>query len=302
MTLGRVLCVLGRELLVEANGALLQATPAGRLKVRGSREMPVAGDLVRLRRGGSASCTVTGIEPRSTVFTRAGFRGAAVAVVANLELLVVVVSTEAPAPSLVELDRFLAMGERGRLRCAVCLNKVDLGGGPKEIAAYPGCGYPVLYTSAVTGAGLEDLGTLLRGRLAALVGASGTGKSSLVNALLGTEAQHVREIARIGRGRHTTTSSRLLPLGDGGFIADTPGIGWLGMADGSPNELAKLFPEIRAAAARCRFADCAHRTEPECAVKEAVISGAIAAHRHGSYLALVEEGAGRVGGEPHRRG
>ncbi|MBN1423300.1 ribosome small subunit-dependent GTPase A [Candidatus Fermentibacteria bacterium] len=291
MNVGRVLCVLGREVLVEEDGVLVRATPAGRLKIRGSRELPVAGDLVRLGGHSASSRTVTGIEPRRSAFTKVDFQGKPVPVVANVERLVVVISTAEPEPSLGTLDRFLVLGERGGLRCAVCLNKVDLAqSGPDEIGVYPEIGYPVVRTSAKDRTGLEGLRALLEGRVSAFVGPSGTGKSSLINELLDTRAQEVREVsARIGRGRHTTTLSRLLPMECGGYITDTPGIGWLGMPDGSIKEIAECFPEFGPHAMRCRFTDCVHRAEPGCAVKEAVDAGLIARHRHASYLALIEE-------------
>ncbi|MCU0612536.1 MAG: ribosome small subunit-dependent GTPase A [Candidatus Eisenbacteria bacterium] len=291
MSTGRVVCVLGRELLVEADGGnLLRATPAGRMKIRGTREMPVAGDLVQLR-STSRGTAIVGIEPRTNVFTRTGYRGAPIPVVANLELLVVVISAAAPAPSLSMLDRFLVVGERGHLRCTVCLNKIDLvPSPPPELAVYPGIGYPLVVTSALTGQGMEDLHAALRGRVTAMVGPSGAGKSSLVNAILGSHAQQVREIsAKIQRGRHTTTSSRMLPLEGGGHLVDTPGLGWLGTPPSSAAELAELFPEFRRLRERCRFGDCRHVQEPGCGVKAAVEAGSVAPHRYASFFTLAGE-------------
>ena len=291
LTAGRVLCVLGKDVLVETDGCLRRATPAGRLKIRGTREMPVAGDLVRLLTAAQGRAAIVGIEPRTTVFTRAGYHGRILPVVANVELLVVVISTSAPPPSLAALDRFLVLGEMGRVRCAVCLNKTDLADpGPPELDAYAVIGYPVVRTSALTGEGLDDLRGLLKGRISAFVGPSGTGKSSLVNAIVGSHAQEVRTVsAKIGRGRHTTTQSRLLPLEEGSFLADTPGLSWLGMPPTDRRDLATLFPELRSLQERCRFSDCSHLSEPGCAAKAAVDAGVIASHRYASFVMLSGE-------------
>jgi ribosome biogenesis GTPase len=250
--------------------------------------------MVRLLTAAQGPAAIVGIEPRTTVFTRAGYHGRILPVVANVELLVVVISTSAPPLSLAVLDRFLVLGEMGRVRCAVCLNKTDLADpGPPELAelgTYAVIGYPVVRTSALTGEGLDDLHGLLKGRISAFVGPSGTGKSSLVNAIVGSHAQEVRSVsAKIGRGRHTTTQSRLLPLGEGSFLADTPGLGWLGMPPTDLRDLAVLFPELRSLQGRCRFSDCSHLSEPGCAVKAAVDAGVIASHRYASFVTLSGE-------------
>lgn len=217
--------------------------------------------------------------------------------VANPDQVVFVFACARPAPHLRMLDRFLVVAEVNAVPALICANKLDLV--PVEAAhglfgLYGRLGYTVVYTSTVTGAGLEDLRGYLRGRLSVLSGPSGVGKSSLLNALqpgLGLQARAVSEATF--KGRHTTVYSELLPLKEGGYVADTPGIRSLGLWDVEPNELDAYFVDIQPYVARCAFSDCTHLHEPGCAVLQAVQAGEIAASRYDSYRRLrLGEGLG----------
>jgi ribosome biogenesis GTPase len=210
--------------------------------------------------------------------------------VANPDQVVFVFACAQPAPHLRMLDRYLVVAEVNAVPAVICANKLDLIA--EETAhslfgLYSRLGYTVVYTSAVTGAGLEELRGRLHGRLSVLSGPSGVGKSSLLNALqpgLGLQARAVSEATF--KGRHTTVYSELLPLKGGGYVADTPGIRSLGLWDVEPTELDAYFIDIRPYVAHCAFSDCTHLHEPGCAVLAAVKAGAIAASRYDSYRRL----------------
>jgi ribosome biogenesis GTPase len=145
----------------------------------------------------------------------------------------------------------------------------------------------VLYTSAVTGKGLRALKQTIKGKLSVLAGPSGAGKSSLLNAIqpgLGLATQEVGESSR--RGQHTTVFRQLLPLEDGGYVADTPGLKALALWDIEPTELDAYFREIAPLVSECDYSDCTHTHEPGCAVVEAVVSGKISPERYDSYLRM----------------
>ncbi|MFQ5601376.1 MAG: ribosome small subunit-dependent GTPase A, partial [Candidatus Krumholzibacteriia bacterium] len=155
---------------------------------------------------------------------------------------------------------------------------------------YADAGYPVHYTSAVTGEGMQELRESLRGHISALMGASGAGKSRVIEKLQpGLELRTAMVSPKTGQGRHTTTRVDLHRTDFGALLADTPGIREFGLWHLPPEELRDLFPEFREVQARCHFATCTHDHEPQCAVKAAVELGEIDAGRHGSYRAILEE-------------
>jgi ribosome biogenesis GTPase len=259
-------------------------------------EFPVAGDDVGwkpLTEGGERREGVIEIVyPRRSEIARTRF-GSRHVVVANLDWLVVVAAVREPAVDRGLLDRLLATAERSGIRALVCLHKVDLVD-PAELQTlrrvYERAGYPVLLTSAVTGAGIAELRELLRGHTSAFMGASGAGKSRLIAALqpgLKLRTGDVNE--KTGQGRHTTTRVDLHPTDFGALLADTPGVRDFSLWNLPPEELRDLFPEFRELHGHCRFAGCTHVPEPDCAVREAVGSGRIDAGRYRSYTAIFDE-------------
>lgn len=213
--------------------------------------------------------------------------------VANPDQVVFVFSIKKPRPSLRKLDRFLVVAEMNELPAVICVNKVDLvdaGKAQELFGPYEAIGYPVLYTSAKTGEGLDALGEALKGKLSVLAGSSGVGKSSLLNAMQPGLGLRVREVSEATeKGLHTTRHAELFPLEEGGYVADTPGIRALALFDVEPQELDGYFREMAPLVPECQFSDCSHVHEPGCAVRAAVEAGRISEERYNSYLRLREE-------------
>jgi ribosome biogenesis GTPase len=252
----------------------------------------VVGDVVSLESGQREGLhAITGVEPRRSVLARRVPEGRGLRpVVANVDQVVVVTATIDPAPVLQLLDRHLAIAEVNHLSAAVAINKIDLAPGEALAERFRSAGYPVYLTSATTGQGIEEFRKGLLGRASVVTGPSGAGKSSLLNAVEAGLKLRVREIsAKIRRGRQTTVSAVMIPLTVGGFVIDTPGFSEVGLWGVEPGELADCFPEFRPLTARCRFGDCRHLHEPDCAVLEAVANGTIQDDRYRSYLVLLGE-------------
>ncbi|MFO7893453.1 MAG: ribosome small subunit-dependent GTPase A [Longimicrobiales bacterium] len=274
---------------------VVEATLRGRLKQeQRTGDAVVAGDRVWVRRHEDGGYTIEEVEERRTELARRapGPRGKhqAKVVVANVDQIVAVFSVAHPEPHLRMLDRFLVLAEANGLDAAIVANKVDL---DREAAAafeaYEAIGYPVVYTSAETGEGVDALHELLCGRTSVLTGPSGVGKSSLLNVMEPALQLRVGEVSgAVRKGRHTTVSSVLIPLGCGGYVADTPGLRELGLWGVEAQELGACFPELRPYLGECQFRSCTHTHEPGCAVREAVESGEIRADRYHSYAALLD--------------
>jgi ribosome biogenesis GTPase len=282
---GRVIATFGRHLLVRgADGRELRARPFG-------RELTVVcGDDVRCRVDARHDeVHVVAVLPRRTALYRATVRGGAEPVVANLTRLLVVLAP-LPAPDLFIVDRYLAAAAAGGLAATLIVNKSDLGiddALSAELAVYRAAGYGTITCSAETGLGVAELGAAVPpGAVAALVGQSGVGKSSLVRRLVPQAQIAVGELVRAEEGRHTTTVSRLFDLPHGGALIDSPGVRDFAPAAAALDERTLGFIEVERLAPGCRFADCRHMREPGCAVRAAAEGGALHARRYESYRRL----------------
>ncbi len=216
-------------------------------------------------------------------------------IVTNVDQLVVVLAAAQPAPKWNLLDRYLAAAEVGEIPALVCITKLDLLDGVVEelhsaMREYERIGYPVLFTSALNGMGIEALRQALSGKISAFLGKSGVGKTALLNKLQPGLGLRVKEVNQVtGKGRHTTTNLEMFPLDGGGAIVDTPGTREFGLWQ-YDDDMALLFPEMRPLVGKCRFGvDCSHDEEPGCAIRKAVVEGKISPRRYQSMLNIYED-------------
>jgi ribosome biogenesis GTPase len=237
--------------------------------------------------------TLEQVLPRRTQLARLrpGTRGELQVVVANVDQLAIVASIAEPLFRAGLVDRFMLAAFAGGLEPLLVVNKLDLCGPgelPEEIAAYREI-VPVLPVSARSGSGLDALRTRLRGLRTVLAGHSGVGKTSLVNALEPQLQLETAELARHGRGRHTTTRARWIRLDEQSILIDTPGVREIATGAVDPQLLMRVYPDVERFALHCRFRDCAHAAEPGCAVREAVEQGILRASRLEGLRRLLEE-------------
>lgn len=255
----------------------------------GKRSILAAGDEVRVEPVPAGQPRVTGVRPRRTKLSRPAVHGKREKVfAANIDQLLVVASCAQPVFRPVLIDRYLIAAQLGGVETVLNLNKMDLAEAePPKLDDYRRLGVPVVCTSCETGTGIEHLRRTLEGKTSVVSGQSGVGKSSLLNALAPELSLATQEVsAATDKGRHTTTSSRLYDLPGGIRIIDTPGVRELGLWGVAPDDLDVYFPDIAAFAPQCKFRDCTHTHEPQCAVREALKAGSISQLRFVSYLRI----------------
>ena len=293
---------------VQHGDILLRCTLRGTLKRRRRSETgrriyadPVAvGDQVIFTQLDDEEGVVEEILPRKTKFSRqyAGNQDdIEQVIVANADQIVVVSSTHMPPLNFRTLDRFLILAEAGDMEATICLNKMDLVDTAEHeeftttFTNYEKLGYQVLYTSIHRLESLDALRHVLKDQFSVIVGASGVGKSSLLNAIQPDLGLRIAEVGlKTQKGRHTTTLVELFPLDIGGEVADTPGIREIGLWGVDTENLEYYFPEMDPYIGGCKFNDCAHVAEPDCAIQDAVAAGEIHAERYRSYVVLRTEG------------
>jgi ribosome biogenesis GTPase len=216
-------------------------------------------------------------------------------IAANVDQLVIVSALKRPQYKTGLIDRYLIVAHRAEIEAALCLNKIDLGQPTEleraraELRPYQDLGFPVVWTSAKTGEGIDELSARLADKRSVLVGHSGVGKSKLAGRMQSGIKLASSAVRRSGKGRHTTSTSTLIPLDFGGELVDTPGVRELGVTDIPREKLARHFIEFEPLLGSCKFKSCSHIPEPGCAIKEAVESGRIHRARHESYVNLYHE-------------
>jgi ribosome biogenesis GTPase / thiamine phosphate phosphatase len=277
---------------VETGEGIIVCQLRGKLKKgRATGDIAAIGDRVSITISEDGSGAIEDVEERKQALVRLDPRPQGVyqqVLLANADQAVFVFACANPNPRLKMLDRFLVIAEKQKIPVLIVANKVDLVESPHEIfGLYETIGYRVLYTSVKTKAGLDALWDALRGKVSALAGPSGVGKSSLLNALQPGLGLAVNEISSaLNKGRHTTVTRQMFPLEGGGYVADTPGWKSLALWDTEPEEMDAYFPELRDLVRHCQFSDCTHTHEPDCAVRTALEEGRIHPERYDSYLRL----------------
>ena len=287
--------VAGRQLLCGLRGALSA-------EESGFTNVVAAGDQVIVSEGGEGRGIVESVLPRRTILARPDVydRHLRQVVVANAEQLVIVQSWREPAVWPELIDRYLIAAGRNGLEAALCINKMDLASDERAVRSvlkpYFQQGLRVIPCSALRGDGIEDLRRVLAGRITALAGLSGVGKSTLLTAVQPSLRLRTAETsARHHEGRHTTSQVTMWKLDIGGYVVDTPGIREFGLIGLQRNDVVRFYPEIARAAALCRFSDCQHQCEPGCAVRDAIAREEISGERFHSYCNILAHLDGQGG-------
>lgn len=287
--------------LDQPNSPLITCRLRGTLKQASKKtELCVIGDHVTVQLLEDGTGAINSIAPRERVLSRvepSDYAGTSTEreqiLIANPDQAVFVFAAAKPSPHPRMLDRFLVVAEKATIPSIyIVINKIDLAEAEarETFAVYERIGYPVLYVSAQENVGIDTLRDILRGKISIFTGPSGVGKTSLLNAVQPGLGRAVSEVsAKLTKGRHTTVSAELIPLSEGGYVADTPGIRSIAPWDVEPSELDGYFREIHPYVASCRFSNCTHVDEPGCGVRAAVEAGEISPMRHDSYLRLREE-------------
>ena len=290
---GTILVVHGLESVVEtATGEQFRCATRRLLKTLSTdqRSVVVVGDQVWFRPQGTGEGVIERISPRHGVLSRTS-RGRQHVIVANIDQVLIVTSAAEPALKPHLVDRLVLSAEKGGVRPVICINKIDLVE-PADlqplVGVYGQMGYEVILMSAVTGQNVDQLHEQLAGCQTVLTGQSGVGKSSLLNYISPELNLAVRAVSSDSqKGRHTTTSGRLIRMPRGGYVVDTPGIRQFELWDVLPYEVANFFRDLRPYIDLCRFPDCTHSHEADCAVKDAVADGRLDARRYESYSQLL---------------
>jgi len=289
---------------VEHDGETILCSVRGSLKNQetGYTNVVAVGDQVLISRNGDQG-VVEAVFPRRSVLARPYSPDQGVVtdlqqiVVANVDRLLIIASWREPYIWPALIDRYLITAQRNHLTAIICINKVDLIEDQTEfeatVAPYQALGHRLIKTSAVNSVGIDELRRLLSDGTSVLAGLSGVGKSSLLTAVQPSLDLKIGQVSEqglfTGQGRHTTTQSRLWKLEGGGVVIDTPGVRTFGVAGIPPSQLAEWYPEMVKLAGQCRFSNCTHINEPDCAIQAAVTDGSISELRYKNYAQIIDE-------------
>ncbi len=268
---------------VEADGSIYTCRSGTRVRKNDGKIL--AGDRVIFRDNGDGNGFIVSMCERKNSLVRPP--------VANIDLLAMVVAPKDPAPYLYNIDLLTVIAEKNGIECAVIISKSDLASHAEILEIYKKTPFKVVVTSSEAKEGIEEAKSLLKNKICVLCGASGVGKSTLLNSLYPELCLETGELSeKIARGKNTTRTTELFPLGEGTYLADTPGFTAVNTelyCAIDHKELHTLFPEFAEFEHKCRYADCTHTKETECGIFEAVQNGDIAFSRHESYKKLYGE-------------
>jgi ribosome biogenesis GTPase len=278
-----------REYEVDCAGITVRCTLRGRLYGEGST--PLVGDRVVFQDVGPSQGVIEEIRPRRNVLSRST-GGKQHLYCANVDTVVIVCAAQAPPIRPALIDRLLITAQVERINAIICLNKVDLdpdGEVARILRLYRELGYEVFFTSASTGEGVSALGDRLSKGVSVFSGHSGVGKTSLLKVLIPGFEGRTKEVTKWARGRHSTTEVYIVGLPGGGFVIDTPGFREFTVWGVSLQDIGSYYPEFLPFAQKCKYHDCLHLDEPQCAVKDAVEEGGISELRYSNYVRLLEK-------------
>ncbi len=304
---GRVLAVLPEGILVSSNQEEFLCHLKGALKQDRTRikNLVAVGDFVRFEEKGDKEGTIFKVEDRHSILSRADnlSRTKEQLIAVNIDQVLITTSVVVPSLKPFLIDRYIIAAQKGNMEPIIVVNKMDLLNNPlKEVTVdlaeetalyeeflrvYRALNFKVIPVSAETLEGIQTLKEAMHGKTSVFSGQSGVGKSSLINLIAGSSLAIGDIVQKTRKGSHTTTTTHLIPLEGGGFCIDTPGIKSFGIWDLKVDEIAAYFSEIFALGAECKFPDCAHLNELDCAVKKALEEGKISPLRFGSYCALM---------------
>lgn len=286
--------------VITSAGAVVQCRLRGVFRIKGIKNTNpvVVGDHVEFILNPDHTGFIVHIEKRKNYIDRKSTKLSKIShlIAANIDMAFLVITLREPRTSLGFVDRFLVTVEGFRIPACLIFNKMDIYHEEeiskiKKIASmYQTIGYDVLFTSAETGMGIEDLKDRMSGKISLFSGHSGVGKSALMNAAYPDLNLRVGEISQYHqKGKHTTTFAQMFPVADNTYIIDTPGIKEFGLIQYSKDEIRDYFPELRAYNNCCRFDDCLHVQEPGCAVIKAIEEGKLSSSRYMNYLAILQD-------------